>query len=287
MVGVKTYGSNHENAKKDLPRSILMLSLLDKETGAPLAYMSANILSAMRTGAVAGLGAKYLAPSDAKVLTVIGPGVMSRYSTDAIIIGCPSIKEIRIKGRGKKNIEKFVQHCKENYPQVKDYVICDTVDEACIGADVIFTGNTRANTFEENPLLDENTLHRGALVITSSAFRIHEEFLHNADMCVCVADDRRIYQEDYGVDAMPLQDEEKRSITFNVFLHEMAAKSEKVLDLTDIITDDNFQKDESKIYVYGAYGMPVEDVAWGKVCYEEALKLNVGTRLKLWDSPKL
>ena len=57
--GIKSYGSNPNNTKKGLPRSILMMSLLDAETGVPLSYMSANILSAMRTGATTGLGVKY------------------------------------------------------------------------------------------------------------------------------------------------------------------------------------------------------------------------------------
>ncbi|HJC31054.1 MAG TPA: ornithine cyclodeaminase, partial [Candidatus Anaerobutyricum faecale] len=56
MAGMKWYGSNIENHKKGLPRSILMLTLNDKDTGAPVAYMSANILSAYRTGAVPGVG---------------------------------------------------------------------------------------------------------------------------------------------------------------------------------------------------------------------------------------
>ena len=37
IAGVKWYGSNVENREKGLPRSILMLTLNDKETGAPLA----------------------------------------------------------------------------------------------------------------------------------------------------------------------------------------------------------------------------------------------------------
>ena len=45
--GIKSYGSNPDNQQKGLPRSILMLTLMDTETGAPIAYMSANILSAM------------------------------------------------------------------------------------------------------------------------------------------------------------------------------------------------------------------------------------------------
>lgn len=39
-----------ENKKKGLPRSILMMMLNDKDTGAPLAMMSANLLSSYRTG---------------------------------------------------------------------------------------------------------------------------------------------------------------------------------------------------------------------------------------------
>jgi ornithine cyclodeaminase len=57
VAGVKWYGSNMENKEKGLPRSILMLTLTDKDTGAPLAFMSANLLSAYRTGGIPGVGA--------------------------------------------------------------------------------------------------------------------------------------------------------------------------------------------------------------------------------------
>ena len=51
VCGNKWYGSNIENQKKGLPRSILTVMLNDPDTGAPLALMSANLLSSMRTGA--------------------------------------------------------------------------------------------------------------------------------------------------------------------------------------------------------------------------------------------
>lgn len=60
MAGMKWYGSNTENKQKGLPRSILTLILNDKDTGAPKAFMSANILSAYRTGAVPGLALNIL-----------------------------------------------------------------------------------------------------------------------------------------------------------------------------------------------------------------------------------
>ena len=84
MAGMKWYGSNCENKEKGLPRSILMMMLNDKDTGAPLALMSANLVSSYRTGAIPGVGAKYLARKDAKTVAVLGPGVMGRTSLSAL-----------------------------------------------------------------------------------------------------------------------------------------------------------------------------------------------------------
>ena len=98
LAGEKWYGSNGRNAKKGLPRSILMVTLNDVETGQPLAYMSANLLSAMRTGAMPGLSAVYLARKDSKVLALIGAGVVNRTSFMAIMAKMPGIEEVRIKG---------------------------------------------------------------------------------------------------------------------------------------------------------------------------------------------
>ena len=48
MAGMKWYGSNTANKEIGLPRSILMVMLNDKTTGAPVCLMSGNLLSAYR-----------------------------------------------------------------------------------------------------------------------------------------------------------------------------------------------------------------------------------------------
>jgi ornithine cyclodeaminase len=78
MMGMKWYGSNSDNRNIGLPRSILTVMLNDKTTGEPISLMYANILSAVRTGAVPGVGAKYLAKKDSKVCGICGPGVMGK-----------------------------------------------------------------------------------------------------------------------------------------------------------------------------------------------------------------
>ena len=116
MAGVKWYGSNIENKDKGLPRSILMMTLSDKDTGAPLAFMSANLLSAYRTGGVPGVGAKYLARQDSETVAIIGPGVMGKTSLAAFAVTCPHLHRLHIKGRGKKSIDSFIAFVKKEYP---------------------------------------------------------------------------------------------------------------------------------------------------------------------------
>ena len=136
MAGMKWYGSNCANKEKGLPRSILMLTLNDKDTGAPVAYMSANILSAYRTGAVPGVGYKHLSRPDSKVAAIIGPGVMSKTAPAAIMAVRPGIETVKVKGRGKTSLEKFIAHVKQEYPQVNVYAV-DTMEEAVRDADIV------------------------------------------------------------------------------------------------------------------------------------------------------
>lgn len=98
MAGMKWYGSNIENKKQGLPRSILMMMLNDKDTGAPLALMSANLLSAYRTGAIPGVGAKYLARRDSKVAAIVGPGVMGKTALAAFVSVCPGLDTLAALG---------------------------------------------------------------------------------------------------------------------------------------------------------------------------------------------
>ncbi|MFX8899386.1 ornithine cyclodeaminase, partial [Acinetobacter baumannii] len=79
--------------------SILTFVLNDADTAAPLAFMSANLLSAYRTGAIPGVGARHLARKDSKVFGLMGPGVMGKTTLLALRAVCPEIDTIKIKAR--------------------------------------------------------------------------------------------------------------------------------------------------------------------------------------------
>ena len=137
MAGMKWYGSNVENKKQGLPRSILMMMLNDKDTGAPLALMSANLVSSYRTGGIPGVGAKYLARKDAKTVAIVGPGVMGKTSLAAFVSVCPNLDTLKIKGRGQKSIDSFIEFTKKECPQIKNITVCDTLEEAVRDSDII------------------------------------------------------------------------------------------------------------------------------------------------------
>ena len=110
MTGVKWYGSNIENRELGLPRSILMVTLNDKDTGAPVAHMSANLVSAYRTAAIPGVGVKHLAPKDAKVLGIVGPGVINSITVETFAALRPTLDTLKIKGRGKASIDRCIAY---------------------------------------------------------------------------------------------------------------------------------------------------------------------------------
>ena len=289
MYGIKTYASNPHNKELDLPRSILMMSLMDAQTGAPLAYMSANILSAMRTGAVSGVGAKFLSKRNPKVVSIIGPGVMSQYTIDAFICAQPTLDTVKVKGRSQNGIDHFVNYCKNKFPQIKEYIICDSYEDACKDSDIIFYGTTNAAKFEDNPYVKEEWIKPGALVISASALLVDTDFLSRPH-CKIVADNYLMY-EGWG-EGNPLPTQKTVSTLLGMGFYDAVTegkiKREDIKELGAIITgDEQGRTSDDEIVIYAVGGMSLEDVSWGYECYQNALRNNNGIKLNLWETPEL
>ncbi|HAD20245.1 MAG TPA: ornithine cyclodeaminase [Lachnospiraceae bacterium] len=291
MAGVKWYGSNIENKKKGLPRSILTLTLNDKDTGAPLAFMSANLLSAYRTGGIPGVGAKYLARKDSETAAVIGPGVMGKTSLAAFAAVCPKLHRVKIKGRGRKSIDSFIAFVKKEYPQFDEIIVCETEEEAVRDADVIsFTTTAMTDDdpaiVETYPYISGDWVKPGAFISMPSAARFDDEFLGT---CKFVVDNRKLYEawaSEYPYPTYP-----KMGIIgckFTDLIHEGKASGEDLTDMADIIEGKaEGRTSEDQVIIYSVGGMPVEDVAWGCSVYRREVKEGIGTKLNLWETPEM
>ena len=75
-AGIKWIPSKPSNPSKyGLPRANAIIIIVNPETLMPDCIMDGTIVSAMRTGAASGVGAKYLANEDSKVMGLIGASV--------------------------------------------------------------------------------------------------------------------------------------------------------------------------------------------------------------------
>ena len=292
IAGQKFYGSNSHNQALGLPRSILMVTLSDVDTGAPKAIMSANLLSAMRTGAMPAMAATYLANKDSEVLSLLGPGVINKCALMCYMEVLPNIKKIKIRGSSSKSktalaMKEFIE---ETYPQVKEIVICDSLEEACRDADVV---SEAMSVTKEN--MEEFRLEwfkKGATVFSMGSFlyRKYEDF-KNTTM---VVDNYGMYQKYLNnfiargpVDAFGNKREWViMGIHFVHLVKTGQVQREQVINLCDIVNGkSDGRKDHDEIVMCSIGGIPLEDLSWGYDCYQRALEKGLGTSLNLWDAP--
>lgn len=292
IAGQKYYGSNSHNSTLGLPRSILMVTLSDVDTGAPKAIMSANLLSAMRTGAMPAMAASHLANPDAEILSLIGPGVINKCALMCYMEVLPKIKKIKLRGSSTKSktalaMKEFIE---ERYPQVEEIELCDSLEAACRDADVI---SEAMSVTKEN--MEEFRLEwfkKGATVFSMGSFlyRKYDDFLQTT----MVVDNYGMYEKYMSnFKARGPVDEfgNKREwvimgIHFVHLVETGAVARDQVRNLSDIVlgkTAGRTSKDEIVMCSIG--GMALEDLSWGYDCYQNALSKGVGNSLNLWTEP--
>lgn len=291
LAGEKWYGSNARNAKKGLPRSILMVTLNDVETGQPLAYMSGNLLSAMRTGAMPGLTAAHLARKNSKVLTLLGAGVINRTSLMAIMSKVPTIETLKIRGSSatSKTALALKEFAEETYPQLKNVIVCETLEEAIRDSDII--SEAVSVPWGKWPRLELEWLKPGCLIISSGTMDLDLDFIEKH--VTKVVDNIHMYEE--YIQVYQLYDEEGNRLssgTPGMFFVNMVSdgkiQKSDIQHLGEIVRGiAPGRTSDDEIILVSLGGMPILDVGWGYECYKNALEKGIGTKLKLWDEPYL
>lgn len=287
-AGVKWYGSNIANRQKGLPRSILMFTLSDADTGAPLAHMSANLLSAYRTGAVPGVGARHLARKDSKVIGLLGPGVMGKTAVAAFLAVCPQIDTIKVKGRGQRSLDSFISWVTATWPQIASVQVVDTLEELVRGSDIVtYCSSGEVGDPATYPIVKREWVKPGAFLAMPALCNI-DEGMEQPEIRK-VLDNTGLYHAWY--EEVPKPAHRTIPIIGVRFMDMLAAgqlPAEQLEDIGKIIAGDAPGRlNDDEIIIMSVGGMPVEDVAWGTVVYRNALANNIGVKLNLWDTPAL
>ncbi len=286
--GVKWYGSNIANRERDLPRSILMFILTDIETSAPLAYMSANLLSAYRTGAIPGVGARHLARKDAKVIGLLGPGVMGKTSVASFMAARPEIDTIKIKGRGQKSLDSFLSWVKEEYPQITNVEVVNSNEEVVRGSDIVtYCNSGEVGDPSTYPMVKREWVKPGAYLAMPASCSLDDEM--SGPGVRKVMDSIGLYKAWYeevpkpAHHVIPLV-----GMRFMDMIADGLMSESELEDLGAIIAGDTpARQNDDEIIIMSVGGMPVEDVAWATKIYRNAVEKGIGVNLNLWDEPVL
>jgi len=134
-----------------------LIFLTSTETGEPLAFINDGVLQHMRVGADGGVGVKYMAKQDAKVVGMLGAGGMARTHMKAFM-AVRNIQKLQVFSPTKANREAFAREMAESYNiEVR---VCDRPEEIYEGADIV-----AAVTDSAIPVLDGTLLEPGAHIV--------------------------------------------------------------------------------------------------------------------------
>jgi ornithine cyclodeaminase len=282
VCGNKWYGSNATNAAKGLPRSVLTLVLNDKETGEPLSFMSANLISSARTGAVPAVASRYLARPDAEVAVVIGCGPINQSCYRSIVSQMPQLKRVVCYDLFTDKAQQFADWSLEQLGIPGE--AATSLPDALAEGDVVTVAASRLKPLH----VEDAWFKTGATVLLSGPLKAEDAFwtnstivydnigLHEAyvEEAVASADKQGYYD---GVIGGPL---------YSLIDRGALPSLRESVDLGAVIAGTRpGRTDASARTLFVACGMAVFDVAWGYDLYQRALEQGVGQRLVLWDEP--
>ncbi len=156
IVACKALVLNPRNAMRNLPTLNSLITLLDAETGLPIALVDGNWVTTKRTAGLSAVAARRLARADSATAAFIGCGVQARGHLEAFGDLFP-LREIRAFGRGSRNRDAL---CELARSRGLAAVACDSAREAIEGADIVVT--TLNLVPEPVPFLDARWLRAGS-----------------------------------------------------------------------------------------------------------------------------
>jgi ornithine cyclodeaminase/alanine dehydrogenase-like protein (mu-crystallin family) len=211
--------------------------LYGADTGEPLAWMEANHLGQIRTGAASGYATDLLANPEAGTLGVIGSGFQARTQVDAIRAVRP-IKSVRVWSRSEEKRRKFADECGAR--------AVSTAEEAVRGADIVVTATNAQEPVVENAWIAPGTMINAMGANAAKRRELPADLVGRAALV--------------AVDSMEQAKLEAGDLI-------LAGSWTNVVELKDVKP----QYDPRQVTIFKSLGIAVEDVAAGAFVYERAL----------------
>jgi ornithine cyclodeaminase/alanine dehydrogenase-like protein (mu-crystallin family) len=165
-LGFKVVSPFKRNLERyNIPTIHAAVMIVESTTGRPLALMGGRFLTALRTGAGAGVATRYLARPDSRVLALFGAGAQAR--TQALAVCCERpIERIWIVNRTRERIALLMADLKAfGAPLPNDIRVADSAEQALAEADVVCCA-----TAAVEPLFEDHMVRPGTHINAVGAF---------------------------------------------------------------------------------------------------------------------
>lgn len=239
------------------PTICSLITLSDVKTGAPLAVMGGNWITATRTGAMTAIAAQSLARADSETIGFVGCGVQAYSHLDAMRLVLPNLRSVTACSRTMASAEKFAAAARALGLEARTTT---NPREAVEGLDVVITTVPEgAPTLE---FLDTAWLAPGAFAAAVDLGRSW---------------DRRTLR---SVDILATDEHEQTKALAAMGRMNFAGPYEADLaDLTTGAKPGRTSAQQRAMFIYSGHALA--DLAAAQVVYETALQRSLGVRLPL------
>jgi len=260
-LAIKVGNPRDDNREKGLPYITAQVFLYDSDTGLPLALMDGTSITGLRTGAVGGLAAKYLARPDSQVVGIIGGGVQGRTNLMALNETF-DVKKVYLAEKVDAVRDRYI---KEMSQQLGLDIQAASVEEATRNADILVavTGTT-------TPLVRDEWAHPGMHINAIGSDEPEKQECETA-----VLKRARVFV-DWMAQCERLGDISQGLASGDLRKEDIAGGLGQV-----IIGEIEGRQSDDQITVYDSTGIAFQDAVSAKMIYKVALERGLGTKAYL------
>jgi ornithine cyclodeaminase/alanine dehydrogenase-like protein (mu-crystallin family) len=256
VVGWKQYVTTKRGAR-------FLAAIYDSASGEMLALLEANRLGQMRTGAVTGVAAKFLAPPGLRNAGIIGSGWQAESQLAALVAAC-RLERAVVYSRDEKHRRRFAE--KMSRELAIEVTAVETPEEAVQNLPIVVTATT-----SRTPVLRGENLSPGTLVCAVGSNWLHKAEIDAATLqraAAVVCDNIECCRLEAGD------------------LVQAAASTafdwSQAVDLSEVVAGrSGVRRSPEEILVFKSVGMAIEDVAVAHYVMQKARDTGMGRELPL------
>jgi len=256
VFGLKTYTSFRAGTR-------FVTMLYDANTGDLLALVQGPRLSQMRTGAVTGVGTRFMARQDASSVGLIGTGLQGRGQLEGVC-AVRDVKSVKVFDAMPESAESFASEM--GHQLGVDMTVVDSAEEAVKDSDIVVTMTT-----SRTPVLLGDWLSAGQHVNAAGSNHwirqeVDDTVIRKADRIV--VDSTEDAKVEAGDLLFPI---ERGRVMWSA-----------IRDLSSVVAGHiKGRESDEEITLFESQGIAISDVAAANFVYRKALESSAGTQLPM------